>query len=234
MIRIPCPRSTFVLPLALFVSCSGGAMAAEVSGTAALTTDYVWRGTSQSNEGAAAQAGLKVTGQRGFYAQAWGSSVEFAPQTRASTELDVVAGWSGALPGNTALDISVTRYLYPSAVGSLDWTETSATLTWRDHYWMQVAHARDALASGAAGTYAQLGARVALNETLRLEGAAGRYWLATDSGYADYTHLQFGAVWAFAAPFELRLTLHDTDAAARRGFGAWAGTRVEAAVQASF
>ena len=224
----------FALPFALLVTSSGVACAADLAGNAALTTDYVWRGTSQSNENPAVQAGLKVNGAHGFYAQAWGSSVEFAPETRASTELDMTAGWSGPLSADAAVDLSVTRYLYPSATTDLDWTEASAMLTWRDRYWLQIAHASDALASGAAGTYAQFGARVPFNERFRLEGAAGRYWLAGATGLADYTHLQLGAIWAIAAPFELRLTLHDTDAAAERGFGAWAGTRVEAAVQASF
>lgn len=234
MTRIASTARHLALPIALSALCSGGASAAEVTGSSALTSDYVWRGTSQSNEDPAVQAGLKVDGTHGVYAQAWGSSVEFAPQTRASTEIDLTAGWSGALNADATLDLSVTRYLYPSAAADLDWTEVSATLIWREHYWVQIAHANDALASGATGTYAQIGARVPLNERIRLEGAAGHYWLARTSGYADYTHLQLGAVWAVAAPFELRLTLHDTDAAAERDFGTWAGTRVEAAVQATF
>lgn len=222
------------LPCLLFASASTMAMAADISGNAALTSDYVWRGTSQSNEDPAVQAGLKVAGGRGFYGLLWGSSVEFAAETRASTEFDLVAGWAGALSNGTALDLSVTRYAYPSAAASLDWTEISATVTSRDTFWLQVAHATDALASGASGTYAQVGARLPLNDTLRVEAAAGRYWLASNSGYDDYAHLQLGAVWAFAAPFELRVTAHRTDSAAERGFGQWAGTRVEAAVQASF
>lgn len=234
MTRTASTTRPLALTLALYASCCGGAMAAELSGSAALTTDYVWRGTSQSNEDPAVQAGLTITSAHGFHAQIWGSSVQFAPDTRVATELDLVAGWSGAVTGEIALDISMTRYLYPSAVGSLDWTEASATLTWRDNYWVQIARSSDALGSGAAGTYGQLGARIPLNAQVRLEGAAGRYRLAGASGYEDYTHLQLGAVWAVAAPFELRITLHDTDAAAMRGFGEWAGTRMEAAVQASF
>lgn len=210
------------------------AHALEISGNAALTSDYVWRGTSQSNEDPAVQAGFKVAHASGVYAQVWGSSVEFASQTRASSEFDLIAGWSGDLSDALALDVNLTRYVYPSTTVDLDWTEANATLTWGARSWLQVGHSRNALASGSPGTYAQLGARWPVTDAVRIEAAAGRYWLARDSGYDDYAHAQLGAVWAVSAPFELRLTLHDTDAAAARGFPGLAGTRVEAALQASF
>lgn len=223
--------------LAFFVlalSAAPSVQASDFSGTAALTSDYVWRGTSQSNEDPAVQAGFKVAGASGLYAQVWGSSVEFAPETRASTEFDLVAGWSGALSDAWALDVNLTHYVYPSTTVDLDWTEANATVTLHDRYWLQVGHSRDALASDTAGTYAQLGARWPLTDTVRIEAAAGRYWLAGDSGYDDYTHAQLGAVWAFASPLELRVTLHDTDSSAVRAFPGLAGSRIEAALQASF
>lgn len=222
------------LGLALGTCAVGTAHAVDFSGGAAITTDYVWRGTSQSNENPAVQASFKVASDTGFYAQAWGSSVEFAPDTRASTEIDLVAGWSGALSDTLALGVNLTHYLYPSTTVDLDWTEAIATLTWLEHYWVQVGHSNDALATHTSGTYATIGARLPVSDTFGFEAAAGHYWLAGNSGYEDYAHLQVGAVWAFASPFELRLTAHETDSAAERGFGALAGSRIEAALQASF
>jgi len=233
------PRRLCGVALTCLLLATPCAFAADASGTAALTTDYVWRGTSQSNEDPAVQAGFKVAADNGFYAQAWGSSVEFAPDTRASTELDLVAGWSGALSDALALDVNLTRYLYPSTTVDLDWTEAIATLTWRAHYWVQASHSNDALATGTSGTYAQLGARLPVTDAFRFEAAAGHYRLAGNSGYDDYAHLQVGAVWTFASradgrTAELRVTAHETDSAAERGFGALAGSRIEAALQASF
>jgi hypothetical protein len=50
-----------------------------------------------------------------------------------------------------------------------------------------------------------------------------------------YTHGSVSAVWAFHAPFELRVTAHGTDSNAKRIFGEdFAGSRIEAALQASF
>ena len=47
------------------------------SANAAITTDYRFRGISQSDESVAVQAGFDVEFTPGFYAGLWGSSVDF-------------------------------------------------------------------------------------------------------------------------------------------------------------
>lgn len=224
------------LPALGLVAMSGVPLAANAStfsGNATLTSDYVWRGTTQTQGDFATQAGIKWAADNGFYVSAWGSNVEFAPETHASSELDLVAGWSGALSSDWALDANLTHYRYPSTTVDLNWTEVNATLTWKSNTWAQVGWSNDVMATDATGTYAQLGTRVPLGEAFRLEGAVGHYWL--DDAYGDsYSHVQLGGVWAFKAPFELRVTWHDTDRAARDLFPGLAGSRVEAAIQASF
>lgn len=203
------------------------------TGSAALTSDYVWRGTTQTRGDAAAQAGFKAAGDGGWYGAVWGSTVEFAPDTEASSELDLVLGWSGALSADWALDLNLTHYRYPSARVDLDWTEAIGTLTWAERVWAQLGYSNDALASGEAGVYAQIGAKYPLGDQIRLEAAAGYYRL--DAARGDgYAHAQLGAVWAVKAPFELRVTAHATDDAAETLFPGLAGTRVEAALQAAF
>ncbi|MCF7751351.1 TorF family putative porin [Bacillus subtilis subsp. subtilis] len=223
-------RRCSALLLGLAIS---GAASAAVEGNATLTSDYVWRGSSQSDGDPAAQAGVKLGSERGWYASVWGSGVSFQPDNGARSEFDVVAGWGGALNENWALDVNLTRYLYPSSSVDLDWTELNSTLTWQQRYWLQVGVSDDALAGGHTGTYAQLGARLPLGEQWRLEAAVGHYWLASAQG-DDYLHGQLSAIWKVHGPWELRLTAHDTDRAATRLFPGNAGSRVEFAVQTSF
>ncbi len=223
-------RRCSVLLLGLAMS---GAAAAAVEGNATLTTDYVWRGSSQSDGDPAAQAGVKLGSESGWYASVWGSGVSFQPDNGARSEFDVVAGWSGALGQDWALDVNLTRYLYPSSNVDLNWTELNSTLTWQQRYWLQVGVSDDALAGGHSGTYAQLGARLPLGEQWRLEAAVGHYWLASAQA-DDYLHGQLSAIWKVHGPWELRLTAHDTDTAAKRLFPGNAGSRVEFAVQTAF
>src|SRR5690606_1255311 len=99
--RRPSPRAL----LAFCALCAAPlASAGTVSGNLGFTSDYVWRGTTQTQGDFAAQAGLKWAADNGVYASAWGSNVEFAPETHASSELDLVLGWSGALSQDWALD----------------------------------------------------------------------------------------------------------------------------------
>ena len=95
----------------------------QVSGSAALTSDYVWRGSSQSDGDPAVQAGAKISIPSGWYASVWGSNVSFKPDNGARSEFDLVAGWSGALAPDWTLDANLTRYVYPGTGRALDWTE---------------------------------------------------------------------------------------------------------------
>jgi uncharacterized protein (TIGR02001 family) len=230
------PSPAFVvssLATGLLLAAASSASAASFSGSGALTTDYVWRGTTQTQGDPAVQAGFKASADSGVYGAVWGSNVEFAPETKASSELDVIVGWGGNLAEDWALDVNLTHYRYPSTTVDLNWTEAIGTLTWKQNTWAQLGYSNDALATGEAGAYAQLGAKLPLSEQVRLEAAAGYYWL--DDAYDDrYTHAQLGAVWAFKAPFEMRLTAHATDRSAKTLFPGLAGSRVEAALQASF
>lgn len=231
--RTPALRAAAALSLALALVITAPAYAATVGGSAALTTDYVWRGTTQTQGDPAVQAGFKASADNGLYGAVWGSNVEFAPETRASSELDVTLGWSGNVAEDWALDVNLTHYRYPSTTVDLNWTEAIGTLTWKQNYWAQLGYSTEALATDEAGIYAQVGAKLPLNEQVRLEAAAGYYWL--DDAYDDsYAHAQLGAVWAFKAPFELRVTAHATDSSARDLFPGLAGSRVEAALQAAF
>ncbi|MBN6150024.1 hypothetical protein JR065_06705 [Xanthomonas sp. AmX2] len=231
----PLPRAALALSL---LAAAASAAAAAVSGNATLTSDYVWRGSTQSDGDPAVQAGLALAADHGAYASLWASSIAFDGAPHASTEVDGVLGWRGQWTPDWAWDANLTRYQYPSAA-ALNWTELGATVTWKQRVWAQLGWSDDALASGTTGTYAQLGARYPFNERVRVEAAVGHYRLAR--GYADsYTHGLVSAVFALPGGreggpgLELRLTAHDTDHAAERLFPGMAGARVEAALQATF
>jgi uncharacterized protein (TIGR02001 family) len=222
------------------ISCailsSTRADAAELSGNMALTSDYVWRGSTQTQGDPAVQAGAKVAGESGFYGSVWASNVEFAPETHASSEFDFTLGWGHDLNDDWALDVNVLHYRYPSTTTDLDWTELNGTLTFRDDYWASVGYSNEALGYDADGIYALLGARFPLGERFRIEAVAAHYFLDDAVVVEDgYTHGALSAIWAFQAPFEVRLTAHATDSNAKAIFGDnFAGSRIEAALQASF
>ena len=212
---------------------AGVAQAGDLTGSATLTTDYVWRGSSQTLEKPAAQAGIKFSTAQGFYASAWGSNVEFAPALEANSEFDLVVGWSGKASDDWAVDVSAMRYVYPGTTVNVNWNELNASATWRDRAWVGIGYSNNAMASGSHGSYVNGGVRIPAGEKLRFEVGAGHYAMA--DALPDYSHAWASGIWAFKAPFELRLTAHATDGGAKTRFGSeFAGNRVEAALQANF
>ena len=97
-------------------------------------------------------------------------------------------------------------------------------------------YSNEALGYDEPGVYTLVGARFPVNDQLRFEAALAHYFLSDKVVAEDgYSHGLLSAIWAFKAPFEARLTAHATDSNAKHIFGDdFAGSRIEAAVQASF
>lgn len=104
---------------------------AEFSGNVALTSDYVFRGVSQSDSEVAIQGGFDYANSFangvGIYAGLWGSSIDFGLD--GTTEVDVYAGIKPEL-GPVTLDFGVIGYLYPGldadAAAEADYVEFKA------------------------------------------------------------------------------------------------------------
>jgi uncharacterized protein (TIGR02001 family) len=82
---------------------------AEISGNVALTTDYRFRGMSQTTSDPAVQGGLDYAHESGFYVGTWGSNVEFA----GSLELDYYGGFANNINDNIGYDVGFIYYDYP-------------------------------------------------------------------------------------------------------------------------
>ncbi|WP_455756842.1 TorF family putative porin [Sulfurimonas sp.] len=92
----------------------------EVSANVALTSHYVWRGMSQSDNLPAVQGGIDL-GYKGAYVGVWGSNVDF-DNTETSTEFDIYAGYAGEISG-ISYDIGAIQYMYPGDTKNLNFAE---------------------------------------------------------------------------------------------------------------
>lgn len=102
-----------------------------VTGYVAGVTDYRFRGLSLSGGDFAVQGSIGVAHESGFYANAWASSLEQDTfDVYGSTELDVSAGWTGAVTSGLTADVGLTYYTYPSgSVGDANYFEPYASVT---------------------------------------------------------------------------------------------------------
>ncbi len=99
----------------LAVTGAAQAQAAEssLSFNVGATTDYRYRGISQSRLQPAVQGGIDYADKSGFYVGAWGSSIKWVKDAGGDTnvELDLYAGYKGAV-GDVAYDVGFLRYQY--------------------------------------------------------------------------------------------------------------------------
>lgn len=84
------------------------------NGTATLTTDYRFRGISQTNKGIALQGSMTVTHSSGVYASLWGSSIDDYVANGGDQELDLIAGYKKTV-GGTTFDMGGVYYYYPGS-----------------------------------------------------------------------------------------------------------------------
>ena len=89
-----------------------------VTGSAAIVSQYRFRGLAQSDNKPAVQGAISVSHASGFYIGTWGSSATSGPGpiNIGGTEIDAYGGYTHAL-GSSGLtvDVGVYGYIYPSA-----------------------------------------------------------------------------------------------------------------------
>lgn len=84
-----------------------------ISGSAAVVSDYRFRGVSQSQENFAVQGGFTVSHDSGFYVGTWGSNIDFGGTGEGSAEIDFFAGYAKEFTPGWTVDGGVTYYWYP-------------------------------------------------------------------------------------------------------------------------
>jgi uncharacterized protein (TIGR02001 family) len=187
-----------------------GAASAETTASVTMTTDYVWRGLTQSDGNFAVQGSFDYSNDM-FYAGAWASSIDdFGVD--ASAELDLYAGFTPSF-GPVDMDIGVIGYFYPGAAVDIDFFELTVGGTF---------NASEALTLGATAfvsdDFANLGV-----DSLYLEANAGYAFSESTSVSAAYGNQDVDIIgeydtWNVGVShamhgFTFDLRYHDTDGA---------------------
>jgi uncharacterized protein (TIGR02001 family) len=79
-----------------------------------LTSDYLFRGVSQTTNKPAIQGGFDYAHASGFYVGTWASNVDWVTtKDNTSMEIDLYAGYAGSLPAGFGYDVGAITYYYP-------------------------------------------------------------------------------------------------------------------------
>ena len=206
------------------------------SGTMWVTSDYVFRGVSQSQERPAFQAAFDYEHASGFYAGVWGSSVDFIPEDAlpeeeddADIEIDTYVGWSWEFGDGFNADLQLIRYIYPSTNEGFDYdyNELIGKVGWNWVTFM-VGYSNDVFNSDESGIYYNAAGEWELPGEFTLNAGLGYYDLddALGDSYVDYT-VGVSKTWGH---FTVALAYFDTDSSGEDLYGTIADERAVATV----
>ncbi|MDW2982618.1 TorF family putative porin [Rhodanobacter sp. KK11] len=208
-------RSLVIVTLAalLVPDLASGMPASNVSGNAALASDYLFRGLTQSWGRPAIQGGADYADPAGFAAGFWASSVSERSYPGGAMELDLYASYGQAINRDWSWRAGIYAYVYPGAnldhaglpSRSLNTAEANVALSWKqftlkynraltDYFGVDT---EQGYRSDSRGTgYLQLDATFALGDAWSLALHAGHTHYTTrlatpladgarDPGYSD-------------------------------------------------
>ncbi len=198
-----------------------------LSGNAVFTTQYVYRGVTNSAEKPAVQPEFDLTYKEIFYAGIWGSNVDFGsdPNGRdlATIEIDYWAGITPSL-GKWSFDIAAYYDTYPGAFdpdGEFDYVEiwTGVNRSFFDdkleltifNYWSPEYFGETGYNDVVEFSYAWTFNKV-WYFTPKLGGNVGRQWGDVSEGGYDYTYWSVALTLGFneKLPLELEIRYWDS------------------------
>ena len=190
-----------------------GVLAAEFGGYAALTTDYVKRGVTQSDSNPALQLGGDVSFANGFFLGAWGSTTDInnGPGRQRDREVNYYLGYAFDATKSWRISAHTVAYEYPGQSGGINYNyrEFSIGGSYDDRLWLEYSYSPDLYNSGFSSSNVDLFAEWPLNSVWSIGAGAGRYDTSNLTGSA-YQYWQLGITASFKwADVDLRI--HDTD-----------------------
>jgi len=165
----------------LFLMAVSSVAVAQFSGYVTVTSDYDYRGYSQTDGDWALQGGAAYSHESGLYGSVWASTLDWGPDSDADIEVDWVLGYTNEF-GDSGVnyDVGFLYYDYPG-VSEADFLEIYAGLSW-SLFRVKLSYSDDFAGFGASGWY--------------LDGGVAYDW---DNGFGvfAYAGYSFGDVFSY-------------------------------------
>lgn len=188
-----------------------------ISANLTFTTDYVFRGVSQTDGKFAVQGGFDWASEgTGIYAGTWASNVDFDSET--SVELDVYAGWAKSF-GDFGLDVGYLHYDYPGE-SSLNTDEIYVKGSWKwlsAGYYSTISDEAFGISDARGSGYFDIAAEYTFPMGLTLGGSYGTTMfsgstMGVDNSNSDYDDYKVYAGYSYTGlDFLLAWTDNDID-----------------------
>jgi uncharacterized protein (TIGR02001 family) len=120
-------KTLLALALASSTLVATNAAADEWTANASATSNYIWRGLTQTTNEAAVQGGIDYAHESGFYAGTWASNVQYGADDVYSYEHDMYLGYAGESESGVSYDVGYLYYNYDKEA-NFDFAEVYASV----------------------------------------------------------------------------------------------------------
>ncbi len=198
------------------VAMADSAPASPFSGNVSLTTDYLYRGITQTDHHGAIQGGFDYANPNGIYVGTWGSNISWLTDPGnyyskgASLELDTYAGYRNSFATDYSYDVGFLRYNYggelPNGLVSANTNEIYGLIGWKwltAKYSYSLTNLFGFTDSSGSGYFDLSGNYTLADSGVTLGAHYGKQSVKNNSAaeYSDYNvkaSMPFGAyTWAF-------------------------------------
>ncbi len=206
------------------------AAAIDAGGSLVATTDYIYRGLTQSGRKATLQADAHLQGSSGWFLGAWGSLASSPPDIQSRSEINLYLGRSWVLWPDWTTSVHYARYVYPDGRRWAryyyhDYDELQMALGFQDRVSLSVAYSPEVRRYSAYAPGLRRGRQLSYEASLR-QPLWRNLALTAGLGHYDLTDLFGESYWAWSGGAELglqrltfMLTRFGTDRTARQLFG---------------
>lgn len=188
-----------------------------VSGSLLLSSNYMFRGISNSNNRPQVRGDLNWSHDVGLYAGIWASNTNFGGPGN-SMELDPYIGFAGDV-GETpfSYDIGFWSYNYPGSELDLDYQESYLIITYtvdkfsaKPSFWYADNYFGKDFLNGVSSFAYDLTLSYEFPLNITLSGVVGRQTFGSSADELDYTYYSL-ALSRTCGDFSFELSWHDTN-----------------------
>lgn len=207
-----------LLSSSVFASDKVSEIASEFSldGTVGITTDYRFRGISQSQQDAAVNGSIDLNHTSGAHIGVWGSSIKFdeTGEDNASIELDWKAGYRFDV-SDVDMDLGYIYYSYPNnnSDSNFDYGEIYLDAGW-EGVAGGVSWTDDGFDKSGKATYLYVGYGHEFFDMLTLSAVVGNTWynkFEFDNGQDRYMNYEVAATVTVLDSLDIKLSQVGTD-----------------------
>jgi uncharacterized protein (TIGR02001 family) len=215
----------------------GAQNAGDIGGNIGVTSDYVYRGVSQTAGRGAIQGDLHFTHRSGWTIGAWGSHADLERNEAAPTEIDLYVSRDWTLNSDWAVQVTATHYTFPNdpRQSSYDYEELTTSLSYKSRLFASATwtpnltrYSNFGFVRNQSAVSYEMAATQPLIRQISASAGLGYYDLPSPL-QADYWFWNLGLACSFGRA-QLALTYIDTDETAAHAFGyevtgsRWAGS----------